>query len=72
MNSTEIYYTLTWIQAPRPPVHMSPMTGRQSFDSPLLASIFFNKKAKDSTFVSLEETIIHKKDVTEENKDLFN
>jgi hypothetical protein len=53
------HFQLEWVGAPRPPVHPTPMTGRQSFPSFDAAIAFMGRRPADSSFVSLTEILTH-------------
>lgn len=55
-------YILTWIAGARPPVHPNPMQGKQGFESPEAAYLFFKKQPADAQFVSLKEITTIEKD----------
>lgn len=55
----EYSFTLEWIAAPRPPIHPTPMTGRQSFRTFDKAVGFMRGCAPDAKFVSLTEYETH-------------
>lgn len=65
-HKTEEQWLLTWTAAPRPPVHPSPMTGRQTFQTFNDAIEFFKRRPKDSRFVSLIEIVTKSIDRTNE------
>jgi hypothetical protein len=58
-------WDLTWIGAPRPPVHPEPMTGKRTFFSYLEAINFMHKQPDDSKLVSLVSRKIVKEDHTQ-------
>ncbi len=47
------WWTLEWIAAQRPPVHMKPMRGSQDFDTAEAVLAFWRGKPADSTYVGL-------------------
>ncbi len=59
-------YELRWIGAARPPVHPTPMKGRQTFKSFEKAAAFFDKQPDDAEFVSLTQIMTRKLDRTED------
>lgn len=68
MNETSSFH-LTWVAAPRPPVHPNEMIGKQSFLTFDDAVNFMKRQASDARFVSLTEVITRVKDRSDDARD---
>lgn len=64
--TTSSHWEMTWTTGARPPVHPTPMKGRESFKSMDEALTRFSKFADDAIFESLTLVIEERKDFTED------
>ena len=67
--TTSSHWEMTWISGARPPVHPTPMKGRESFKSMDAALTRFSKFADDAILESLTLVITERKDFTDDALD---